>query len=216
MDTPKSRKPAPPSNSTQRRELPEGFTRKPRKRLLTINRAILLFLAGGAIFALLIPSSGFLPPTASTSDRKVIANLVNAIVRYAADHGKFPTHASASEPGVVTNAPLMDALTGSDPIQNPRGIVYFEGKPALPRSGNKPERAGLIEVRSGSKHLLDRSGLFFELRFDHDGDGLITPPDSSTPVKASVICWSYGRPSDSDDPGSALKNAPDKWITSWR
>ncbi len=75
---------------------------------------------------------------------------------------------------------------------------------------------GLVDLVGGSQELLDSAGNHFFLRLDHDGDGLITPPDSNIPVRASVIGWNPGKPSDPDDHTSALENDPEDWITSWR
>ena len=163
------------------------------------------------------PSCAYLVRSSrAMQDADTAANLINAIALYEIDHGHLPAPAGSPTVDLPSDARLIDILTGHDATHNPRRRSYFEGRPARQARGNAPVRGGLVDLGGGSLELLDSSGNHYYLRLDYDGDGLITPPDSSSPVKARAICWSYGPPPDPDEPGSSLRNPPEDWITSWR
>ena len=143
-----------------------------------------------------------------------VAALVNAIKLYETQYSVLPS--GGRKDGIIlTDGDLIDILTGFDADNNPKRVPFIEGRAAKKAVGDKPRHSGFIDERDGSRRLVDPWGNEYAVILDWDHDGVIKIPGVKKPVRGSAVCWSFGEPKDPKKPGSAERNSPDKWISSW-
>ena len=207
MDTnPADKENSRPTNATQRNPIWRSPT-----------RLFLLILCGCIALIIIFPARSLSPGSSrNLAAHQQVAGLVNAIRMFEISYSVLPDPGGNADLDIPTDPRLVDILTGSNTTQNPKAMTFLETKTAKPPSGNRPARGGLINHGKGSQSLVDPWGNLYMVRIDFDGDGSIEDPGGEGSISASVICWSFGKPSDRGRPASAMENDPEDWITSWR
>ncbi|MHA3775251.1 hypothetical protein ACXR0O_27315 [Verrucomicrobiota bacterium sgz303538] len=175
--------------------------------------ATLLILA-----ALLVPYPGGCGESSErVQARNDLTQLVVAIKAYNLEYGHLPLSGDRSFTDEASQARLLQVLQGDDDAENPRRIVFFEGKIARSVTrwwfGPRRYRAGFHPV-SGA--LLDSWGHPYRIVLDSDYDGKIQSPyQDDEEIHNSVLAWSLGEDGVQGAPGkeNILKDSGD--IVSW-
>ena len=139
--------------------------------------------------------------------------LATALKSYLIEYGKWPSYAGD---GLfldeTRNAQLMRTLCAKDEANNPRKIVFFEGKPA--RGSSRAYYEG-IDPETGA--CLDPWGNPYRIAIDADYDNVIANPYSDeSPITTGVIVWSLGKDGKQGSPANphTFKGSDD--VTSWQ
>jgi len=146
--------------------------------------------------------------------RQDVRGLVTALRAYKTEYGRFPAISAAGEREPARrNAELLEALSGIETPQNPRKIVFFEGRNAQNKRGMY--RSGLDPV-DGT--LLDPWGNPYHVRFNVQGEPEVESPyaDEGGPLRVGVIVWSLGPDGKEGRAGNPADSRSSDDITSWR
>ncbi len=180
---------------------------------------------GGLILAVVI--AGFLFPAVSIhsggGDRKsetktVISHLTSSLKAYYTEYGKWPDFTGD---GLFLDekrqAQLIRMLCAKDETNNPRRIVFIEGKTAVKTSDStRPYHSG-INRESGA--YFDPRGNLYRIVIDSDYDGEIANPYTDDPYKVirlPVLVWSLGKDGKQGAPSNPRTSKGSDDILSWQ
>ena len=144
-------------------------------------------------------------------------NLRIALDAYRNEYGKWPDFTGD---GLFLDekrqARLLRLLQGKDEANNPRNIVFFEGRTATQSPGAHGQFRGGFSPATGA--YLDPQGNPYRIAIDTDGDEQIANPypDDSSPLRTHIIVWSLGKDGKQGSPTNphTFKGSDD--VTSWR
>ena len=157
-----------------------GFT---LVELLTVI-AIIAVLMG-----LLFPTINAVKESARKAQAKNdVTQLVTAVKAYYTEYGKYP--GGLSSDGAVDMGTLIPILIGEDEAENPREIVFFEGKQAT--------EDGRYGVSEDGTEFLDPWSESYVVHIDADYDNEISNPIDAGPdtLRSGVIAYSTGKDGD--------------------
>ncbi len=166
------------------------------KRLLIVAFVLML------VFPFI--DSWFLSPSGGNRKRREMATVMNlrtAVLSYSDEYGKLPLPAGLPTTGLVdfvTDDAFMDILLGADTpagrAGNPRGIVFFNSRPARPGE-NGSFRNGVNLNEKGGGSLWDSWGRLYGVRMGLRGKNQIPNPGVDPPVFAErPIFPKWGKP----------------------
>ncbi len=151
-----------------------------------------------------------------------LVQIVTAVNAFYTEYGKYPlvTADTIYGPAANPNSLLFNALRGIS-AENPRKIVFIS--PPDAKDTSKP-RSG-IGTSTGSGQLFDPWGSPYYVSIDGNYNNQIdTNPYSSnagsTPLRAGVIAWSFGRDGQSESasgtPGNKNTGTNKDDVISWQ
>jgi type II secretory pathway pseudopilin PulG len=142
-----------------------------------------------------------------TQAKNDLTQIVNAVNAFYTDYGKYPI---ATDDSIITNnATLMNALRGSDAINNPRQIVFIS--PPYVKNDTAGNRRSGVSPTDGQYY--DPWAVRYVIRIDGNYDNQLPNPYSLNAGPATLaigaIAWSFGADAQSGSvPGPAAdKNA---------
>ncbi len=160
--------------------------------------------------------------TRKTQAKNDLVQIVTAVNAFYTEYGKYPlvTADTIYGPAANPNSLLFNALRGIS-AENPRKIVFIS--PPDAKDTSKP-RSG-IGTSTGSGQLFDPWGSPYYVSIDGNYNNQIdTNPYSSnagsTPLRAGVIAWSFGRDGQSESasgtPGNKNTGTNKDDVISWQ
>ena len=189
----------------------------PRKKFILWPRLIIYPL-------LLVIILGFFPlgdigmrgvrETARKSEARTTAfTLTMALKAYYAEYDHWPDFTGD---GLFLDeqrqGQLMRVLRAKDEVNNPRRIVFFEGRDATESSGHY--RRGF---NPQTDVFYDPWGQPYRIALDTTGTGTIANPyPDDGPIHASVIAWSLGRDGQQGAPANPRTHNGSDDVTSWQ
>ena len=110
---------------------------------------------------------------------------------------------------------ILGVLNGKDEANNPRKIIFFDGKMATKALLSGGRYCDGFNPETGA--FLDPWGNPYRIAIDADGDGLITSPyTDEAPVRTGVIVWSLGKDGKQGSPANPHTYKGSDDVTSWQ
>ena len=169
-------------------------------RAFTLTELLLAMVIITILLGLSFPSfQGALNQTRRTQATNDLLQIITAVSAYYTEYGAYPRTGSVTGDttygiGTTTNDKLFNELRAVNPIQNPRGIVFFS--PADAKDPGKP-RSGIGIAPPNFGQYFDPWGKPYLVRLDSDYDNQLENPYAqnagSTPLRSGVIAWSFGK-----------------------
>ena len=186
-----------------------------RKKLLLWPLLIIYPLLLGVLILLLFPYPGgrmgeqARKAQASTTNTGMVA----ALKAYYAEYDHWPDFTGD---GLFLDeqrqGQLMRVLRNKDPINNPRRIVFFEGREDAESPG-KYRNAFNRETNV----FYDPWGQPYRIAIDTTGTGIIANPyPDDGPIQTSVIVWSLGKDGQQGAPANPRTHKGSDDVTSWQ
>ena len=179
-----------------------------------------LFLACVAV-ALLAPFFSFQTDRGNrASEAQVAISMIRlGLEAYQLEYGKWPDFTGD---GLFLDekrqAQLMRVLQGKDEANNPRKIVFFEGKTATQNPSARGQYRGGFSPATGA--YLDLQGNPYRIIIDADSDGQIDGPYFDDPqnkgILVSVIAWSLGKDGKQGSPANPRTARGSDDVTNWQ
>ncbi len=170
------------------------------------------------VVALLFPGLRVKTRAPGRSETKAAAvNIVAALKAYLTEYGKWPDFTGD---GLFLDekrqAQLLRMLQGKDEANNPRKIVFFEGRAATEVRGARGQYRHGLSPATGA--YLDAQGNPYRIAIDADYDNQVPNPydDGGSPLRINVIVWSLGKDGQQGAPANSrtLKGSDD--VVSWQ
>jgi hypothetical protein len=159
-----------------------------------------------------------------TEAKTCVVGISAALKAYFTEYGKWPDYTGD---GLfldeARNAQLMRTLRAQDETNNPRKIVFFEGKTATKRRGSGAHYGGGFHPETGA--FLDPQGNPYRIAIDSDNDGQVENPYSDGPhsgnphdtdILTSVIARSLGKDGKQGSPANPHTYKGSDDVTSWQ
>ena len=169
------------------------------------------------IAALLFPVGGGRPEDErGVTAKRDVLSLTTALKAYYTEYGKWPDFTGD---GLFLDenrqAQLLRTLCGKDEANNPRKIVFFEGKTATKVLGTRGQYRGGFSPETGA--YLDPQGHPYRIAIDADYDNVVANPYSDDPpIQTVVIVWSLGKDGQQGAPANPRTAEGSDDVTSWR
>ncbi len=167
----------------------------PRHAGFTLVEMLTVITIIAILIGLLFPVIGAVKDTARKAQAKNdVTQLVTAVKAYYTEYGKYP--GGLSDDGQVAMTTLIPILEGTNTTENPREIVFFEGK--LDTS----EQGGRYGIQESDRDFLDPWSNTYILYVDGNYDNTISNPIDIGPdsIRTGVIAYSTGKDDvDGDD-----------------
>ncbi len=134
--------------------------------------------------------------------------LVSAVDNFYADHNYLPMTPGAAEAPATTDTAegvyMLEALTrrGNGAAANTKGTDYFNAKVS------EVGKRGLIVSGNNVQSLLDPFGRPYQFIMDADLDNRILDPNTTTPIAARILVWSFGV--------EGQTSPQQDWVYSWK
>ncbi|MHA3775250.1 hypothetical protein ACXR0O_27310 [Verrucomicrobiota bacterium sgz303538] len=183
-------------------------------RVIAITAAVLI-LAG-----LLFPAHTGCGPTSLRQQARIdVTQLVSAVKAYDTEYGRLPlAERQRAFTDETSQARLLRVLRALDVTYNPRRVVFFETRDAVPKRRwwfQQPSYCAGLHPTLGA--FLDPWGQPYRILLDSDHDGKIQSPyQDDEEIHTSFIVWSVGKDGVQGSPGkkNILKESDD--VISWR
>lgn len=180
-------------------------------------RALTVLAIAAVTIPLLFPAIGCGPIERGRSQAKSdVVSLKAALQAYNAEYGKWPDF---TDNGLFLDekrqAQLLRMLQGKDEANNPRKIIFFEGRTATDVRGARGQYRGGCSPATGA--YLDAQGNPYRIAIDADNDELIASPypDGSS-LRINVIVWSLGKDGKQGSPANPHTSKGSDDVTSWQ
>ena len=185
-----------------------ALQRSHQARAFTLIELLVVIAIIAILIGLLFPAFRAVQNQAKqTQAKNDLTQIVNAVNAFYTDYGKYPI---ATDDSIITNnATLMNALRGSDAINNPRQIVFIS--PPYVKNDTAGNRRSGVSPTDGQYY--DPWAVRYVIRIDGNYDNQLPNPYSLNAGPATLaigaIAWSFGADAQSGSvPGSAAdKNA---------
>ena len=187
----------------------------PRKKLVNGPRLIIYLLLLVVLIILFVPPQlGNVREPARRAEAKVNTIALNAALKaYHTEYNKWPDF--IGDGLFLTDqrqGQLMRVLRNKDPINNPRRIVFFEGREDAESPG-KYRNAFNRETNV----FYDPWGQPYRIAIDTTGTGTIANPyPDDGPITASVIVWSLGKDGQQGAPANPRTAKGSDDVMSWQ
>ncbi len=159
----------------------------PRRAGFTLVEMLTVITIIAVLVGLLFPVIGGVRQAAKKAQAKTdVTQLVTSVISYYTEYGKYP--GGLDDDGEIEMTDLIPILNGSNLDENPRQIVFFEGKIDTSEDGG---RYGIQE----SDDFLDPWSESYVLLVDANYDNEIDNPIDIGPdtLRTGVIAYSTGK-----------------------
>ena len=192
---------------------------KKQRRAFTLIELLIVIAIIGILMALLFPAvTGAIEAARKAKAKNDVVQLAIAVKAYETEYGKLPTTIVSADDGAEAsdgwfqgpksgshyNSEIVRVLTGENYNGlNPRGIVFFEGRPA--KGGQTPKDG----INSTDKMFYDPWGTPYAIKMDTSYNNSLEYYDTNQKnnFRTTIITISFGPNTIQQDPSKTVDSS---------